>query len=294
MSMLSHTPQDHADLERIRAMGIDPDAPDALSIGPGGIDLLPRPDEHEVVTAQSFLTYVTTQMGVPQSALAVHPWVLATFQRTIAAQLVEATASTPSPGWQQVGRRVWHGTVGQAPVTIIRLNIGAPVAITGLEELIATGGQRFVVLGTAGALQTNLAVGSFVLPTGTIREEGTSFHYAPAGTDVAPDGELVRLLLDGATALGQPVAQGSVWTTDAPYRELASKIQAYRALGVLAVEMEAAAMFALAALRGVRLALLVAISDHLDATWHPAFLDPRLTAASATMVRIALHAITRS
>lgn len=280
-----------ADLARLRAMGFDPDLPDALDIGPGGVELLPRADNREVVTAQRFLDYIRETLGIAAADMAVHPWVIATFQRATFEGLIAATGAQPVPAWERLGRRVARGMVGQTPVTIARLDVGAPVAVTLLEELIASGGQRFLVLGTAGSLRPDLAVGSLILPTATLREEGTSFHYVPAGAEVAPDPELVEALASACAAQKLAVMRGPVWTTDAPYREIATKVQAYAATGILAVEMEAAALFAVAALRGVRLALLVAVSDHLGEVWRPAFLAPELRAAIARAMQVVIQCV---
>jgi uridine phosphorylase len=272
-------------------MGFDPDAPDALDIGPGGVDLLPRRDEREVVTARSFINYISASLQISPADLTIHPWVVGVFHQPTRAALIAATSAQPALAWNNLGQQVWHGTVGATPVTIMGLHIGAPAAITGLEEAIACGGQHFIILGTAGALQADLALGALILPTATIREEGTSFHYVPAGTEVAPNAELIELVAASCAAQGFATRRGPVWTTDAPFRESVSKIQTYRALGILGVEMEAAAMFALAALRGVRLALLAAISDHLGEEWQPAFLHPTLTKSAEQMAAIAVRCV---
>ncbi len=290
----STDPRESADLAHLKAMGFDPDLPDALDIGPGGIDRFPRPDEHEIVTPDAYVEYLCASHGVARRDLAVHPWLLATFQRATLETLVRETGATLAPAWESLHAPVYHGKIGTTLVSIVRLSVGAPVAITRLEELIALGAQRVVVLGTAGALQSDLPTGSLVLPKATVREEGTSFHYVPAGSEVKPDDGLVDALMASCAALGVAVRQGTVWTTDAPYREIASKVQVYRAMGLLAVEMEAAALFAVAALRGIRLALLLAISDHLGEVWRPNFLSPEMRTAATTLSRVAVAAIARS
>ncbi|HLY31664.1 MAG TPA: hypothetical protein VKQ36_11585, partial [Ktedonobacterales bacterium] len=182
------------------------------------------------------------------------------------------------------------GHVGAKPVVVTRLRVGAPAAVTDLEELMALGVRDVLVVGVAGSLQQRLPIGSLVIPTGAIREEGTSFHYAPAGVDVTPDPTLTQALTDACATLNAPVASGPVWTTDAPYRELQSKILAYGAAGALAVEMEASALFAAAKARGARLSLLLAISDELFHPWRPGFHMEELYVAQKLAARAAVLA----
>ena len=79
-------------------------------------------------------------------------------------------------------------------------------------------------------------------------------------------------LVDALQATGTPHSVGTSWTIDAPYRETIAEVQHYQAAGVLAVEMEAAALFAVAAYRGVEMGALLTISDTLgDLTWDPHF-----------------------
>ena len=90
----------------------------------------------------------------------------------------------------------------------------------------------------------------FILIERALRDEGTSYHYLPPARYSAAS-ELLVDKLDGAfDDLAEPVLRGATWTTDAPFRETAQAIEAMRAEGLLAVEMEAAALFAFAQARG--------------------------------------------
>ena len=287
-SSLTPNPRDAQDLAALRALGIDPDR---LDFGHGGVDPLPKADERELITARHFLEYIATQRGIDLSAATIHPWVIATFQHATYAKLVNATGAQPSDFWKHMSFEVAHGMVREQPVTIARLHVGAPSAVSRIEELIACGGQRFIVLGIAGALRHDLPLGAAILATGALREDGTSFHYIPAGTEVIPDRELTEDMAAACVATQTPFRRGPVWTTDAPYRELASKVSTYSTLGILAVEMEAAALFAVAMLRGVRLSLLMAISDHLSDPWRPGFMTAELKTAYDMLVAVALSCV---
>ncbi|HET9111525.1 MAG TPA: nucleoside phosphorylase [Ktedonobacterales bacterium] len=214
---------------------------------------------------------------------------IATFDTTMYRDLIAATSAEQAPQIPAEVITVMQGAIGERPVALRKLGIGAPAAVATLEELIALGARDIVVVGTGGSLQPALPIGSFVLPTGAIREDGASFHYAPAGSELAPDETLAQALAEAVVAQGGAVTFGPVWTTDAPYRETRSKVAAYGAMGALAVEMEASALFALARFRGVRLALLLAISDELFHEWRPGFHSGELRAAKKLMTQAALR-----
>jgi uridine phosphorylase len=150
--------------------------------------------------------------------------------------------------------------------------IGAPVVTILLEEFAAFGVRRFVSIGTAGALARDLRIGDVVVCGRAIRDEGVSHHYLPPAkyADASPilTDRLERALRDAGTA---PV-RGTTWTIDTPYREIVAEARHYQQEGVLTVEMEAAALFAVAQYRGVDLASAVTISDSLaDLVWDPQF-----------------------
>lgn len=150
--------------------------------------------------------------------------------------------------------------------------IGAPVAAIVLEELIAIGVEQVLSIGTAGALQPDLPPGDVVLCTSAVRDEGVSHHYARPDHEATPDAPLTARLEQSIAAARLPWRRGCSWTIDTPYRETAAEARHYQAAGVLCVEMEAAALFTVAAYRGVPLASAFCISDSLaDAEWNPQF-----------------------
>ncbi|MEW6429488.1 MAG: nucleoside phosphorylase [Thermodesulfobacteriota bacterium] len=155
-----------------------------------------------------------------------------------------------------------------APFFIAGPAVGAPMAAMTLEKLIALGAGEVIVVGWAGALQENLRIGDMVVPSGFLSEESTSAHY-PVET-ITPSSRLRALLL----SLFAPMEPrtGTVWTTDAPYRETATKIARHRNAGILAVDMESCALAAVARFRAIELAPLLLISDELyHAQWRPGF-----------------------
>ena len=214
------------------------------------------------------------------------PVLVATFQRAAWERLV-AGIGQPAAGPAAPGVPVVGGASG-TPVAALWLPVGAPGAVLQLELAIARGVRKVVVVGSAGSLRPDLPTGSAIVITGAEREDGTSHHYLPAGDVVTADPELSEQLRRRADAAGLRPACGRAWTIDAPFRETVGAIRRHRQSGVLVVEMEAAAIFALARVRGIRAGLLVAVSDELfGATWRPGFDDERYRAslqAAATVV----------
>jgi uridine phosphorylase len=195
---------------------------------------------------------------------------------------VDSPPRTVIVGWQGAllervkSRRLAREIAGPAgavlelspTVGFARLPIGAPVVAIVLEELGALGVETIVGIGTAGALADTLHPGNVVVCSAALRDEGTSHHYAPASTWATPDTGLLSCL----QAALPDAAVGPTWTTDAPYRETAEEIQRYRGEGILTVDMEAAALFTVAATLGLRAASIFCVSDTLHGSeWEPHF-----------------------
>ena len=132
---------------------------------------------------------------------------------------------------------------------LIARTIGGPYAVLVAEQLAASGARVILGLTSAGRVWPQLPVPSLVVPVGAIRDEGTSFHYLPAAGTVDGDADLAAVLRDQLRPVGLPVVAGTVWTTDAPYRETAVQLEEHARAGVLAVEMQTASLFAFGAAR---------------------------------------------
>jgi purine-nucleoside phosphorylase len=170
---------------------------------------------------------------------------------------------------------------GMNPVSLCGPFLGAPQAVMGMEKLIALGSRRIWALGWCGSIRSDLKVGDFILPTDAVSEEGTSQHYPIGEKKAGSDPELTRILGEALAHEGYVCRAGTVWTTDAPYRETPSKVMEYGQKGILAVDMELSALMTLAVYRSVRLAGLLVVSDELaDLKWRPGFRDPHFKAMS--------------
>ena len=142
--------------------------------------------------------------------------------------------------------------------------VGAPLAAGLLEEAIASGCKKFVVVGGAGVLDKGLSVGKLILVESAVRDEGLSYHYIPPGRAIQAQPEVLAVMRAALEARGLPFVAGKTWTTDAPYRETQAMIGARRAEGCLTVEMEAASLLAVAQFRQVLLGQILYAGDDLS------------------------------
>jgi uridine phosphorylase len=115
--------------------------------------------------------------------------------------------------------------------------------------MFASGCHLLISITSSGQITALREPPYFILIERALRDEGTSFHYLPASDYVGADANLIAAVDAGLAEAGEPVERGATWTTDAPYRETAEAIDAARAEGILAVEMEAAALYAFAKAR---------------------------------------------
>lgn len=142
--------------------------------------------------------------------------------------------------------------------------VGAPIATGLLEEAIAFGCRKFVVVGGAGVLDKGLTVGKLILVEGAVPDEGLSYHYIEPSREIQAQPQVLDALRSALTKRGVPFVTGKTWTTDAPYRETQSMIDARRAEGCLTVEMEAASLIAVAQFRKVLLGQILYAGDDLS------------------------------
>jgi uridine phosphorylase len=162
----------------------------------------------------------------------------------------------------------WHET----PITFMAPALGAPYAAMVMEKLIVLGARMILALGWCGSLQHEVKIGDLVLPTSTVSTEGTSRHYPLGGQPPDPDPGLNDLLRRLLQASETPWQEGPVWTTDGFYRETVDLVRDYQARGVLGVDMEMAALFAVGRFRRVPVAGLLLVSDELATLkWQPGY-----------------------
>jgi uridine phosphorylase len=161
------------------------------------------------------------------------------------------SGSEPVPQWPCYHSTMWAATIGGAPVGIVPYVVGGPYAVLVAEQAFEAGCNLLIDLTSSGRVSAlEQPPPYFVVIERAWRDEGTSVHYQPPAAWAFADPTLLAALVDlPDSAGGQPVLRGASWTTDAPYRETPNALAAAQAEGILAVEMEAASLYAFGAAR---------------------------------------------
>lgn len=229
----------------------------------------PRKHAHPpLFTARAFLDYLERTGARPTPAPRT---VLLVFSPRLAERAAARWGARREAG----SRRDYRLGRGARAIGLTEVRgVGAPALSVAVEELVARGARRLVSVGLAGAVDPALRVGQSILCTRALRDEGTSFHYAPAGRWAYPSPGLTASLRSALAARGVPLERGSSWTIDAPYRETVAELRSVRRRGIATVEMEASALFTIARVLGVESAALFTVSDLLDERgWTPRFAE---------------------
>ena len=175
------------------------------------------------------------------------------------------------------------------PVTVQTTGMGCPSLAIVVEELIQLGARTLVRVGTCGTIAAGIAPGDLVVAVSSVPRDGTTAMYL-RGEPYAPTADfgVTRALVAAAEASGRRPAVGLIQTEDAFYATAREDVPGLAAKGVLAVEMEASALFTLGALRGVRTGCALVASNAIG---DPSFVDPEvLSQAVDAMVETALEA----
>lgn len=239
----------------------------------GLVEAMALDDNGCIITPSDFLRHLATQRKVPQDEMRLPSNLLITYQRRIfdcAKRLIHGTC---------VKWWIYDTTlplcVGQykgVEIGVDHIWVGAPAAAMTLEELIACGAKTIFEIGMCGGLQAFLQPGDVVVPIEAVRDEGTSYHYLQP-EEIASSSERLRSRLISRLNAGRiPHHVGRIWSTDGVYRETREKCRRFRNAGVLGVNMETSAIFAVAKYRRVEAASVQIVSDMLtDCEWQPHF-----------------------
>lgn len=157
---------------------------------------------------------------------------------------------------------LWNGTLLGETVTVCSTGIGGPSTAIAVEELASCGAHTFVRVGTCGGISLKARAGDLIIASGAVRQDGTSREYAPPEFPAVSDTAVLVALTEAASSLSLPYHTGVVQSKDSfygqhsPHRmptegELLAKWEAWKRLGVLASEMEAATLFTVCASLGL-------------------------------------------
>jgi uridine phosphorylase len=169
--------------------------------------------------------------------------------------------SRPFEGWPCYHTQLDAFELAGQTVGVVGCAVGAAFAVLVAEELFESGCRLLLSLTSAGQIVSAGPTPYFVIIDRALRDEGTSYHYAAASEYGEADAALVAMADSAVKAAGLRAIVGSSWTTDAPFRETAQAIEAARQRGILAVEMEAAALYTFAKARGANVLCIAHVTN---------------------------------
>lgn len=158
--------------------------------------------------------------------------------------LIARGEARPFREWPCFHTAMWLWESGELSCGIVARTIGGPFAVLVAEQLFVCGARVVVGITSAGRVSDRTPVPGIVVADSALRDEGTSTHYLPPSRTVEADRGLADALVDSLSTELLPLVRGTVWTTDAPYRETAEQLDRHSREGILAVEMQAASLFA--------------------------------------------------
>jgi uridine phosphorylase len=204
-------------------------------------------DERSVFLPENLMREARRQLALPVGR--VPAVCLLDPDGDVVRHLRQSGQATRCECWACYHTELWETAVGELPIGIVGCAVGAPFAVLIAEQLFVSGCELLVSVTSAGQVAPDLPLPCVILIDRALRAEGTSAAYLPPAPYAAGEPGLLARAAIGLERAGLPFLCGPVWTTDAPYRETATVLGAAAAAGILAVEMEAAALYAFAAAR---------------------------------------------
>ncbi|MCW4019975.1 MAG: nucleoside phosphorylase, partial [Candidatus Bathyarchaeota archaeon] len=228
--------------------------------------------DEPVFTPTDVIKYAADDRKVAIESFNVPERLIVTYQRSVFKHVQQTFRGRPKEWLHGDAQPFVIMSLANVEIGIARSWIGSPAAAMVLEELVACGAKKVFEVGCVGALQPTLQPGDMVVVSEAIRDEGTSHHYFPQDVELESSLRLRDLLAEVLSKKRLQYRIGSVWTTDGVYRETKRKLLRLRGQGVLGVNMETSALFAVAKYRGVEMASAQVVSDVLsEQGWLPAF-----------------------
>ena len=249
-------------------------------------------DKASLITPERMIHVIGKKRAIKGEDLKLKPVSIITFMPDDHSVLIKKTQAKPMAAWIKRYRNVYQGNYKGTELVLAQSAFGAPNVVMLLEELAAFGVRYIFVIGYCGSIQADIRIGDLIIPTDTIREEGTSFHYVGDEKSCRPDINIQNSFYNCSMNKKKGVYMGKVWTTDAPYRETKSKITRYQGQAALGVDMEMSAVFALAQYRGLNAGGALTVSDELSGSeWKPGFFRKEVNNTRHALLEITLEVV---
>ncbi len=169
----------------------------------------------------------------------------------------------PDSGWACYHTQLYAFSRGGIDFGIVGCAVGASFAVLIAEEMFASGCKLLISVTSSGQIVPIRPPPYFILIERALRDEGTSYHYMPPSEYSHADSGLISALQGAFEAFPVPILTGATWTTDAPFRETQAAIDAMVKRKLMAVEMEAAALYAFARVRQKRVLCFAHVTNQM-------------------------------
>ncbi len=186
----------------------------------------------------------------------------------------------------------YTGSYQGRPVSVQATGMGCPSAAIVVEELVQLGVERLLRVGTCGGLQPDLELGDLIVALTAVPADATARQYVGEPHCPTADWELIHGAVHAAKEIGQPMRVGPIVSSDLFYNPDEGQYERWSKRGVLAVEMEAAILFTIGAIRQVQAGCLLTVSDVVVEGEFKRISDDDLRAAVDRMTRVALATVT--
>jgi len=202
-----------------------------------------------VFRAENLLREARRQKGI--DAAPVPPVCLLDPDGDILRYLRSIDEARPCAAWSCYHSDMFEFDHAGETIGIVGCAVGAPYAVLLAEQMLASGCRLVISITSSGQLKPIAATPYYVLVERALRDEGTSYHYQPPADFAEADPKLIARATEILRTAGIEAHRGATWTTDAPFRETSEVIKQGNALGLAAIEMESAALYAFAAATGM-------------------------------------------
>jgi uridine phosphorylase len=227
-----------------------------------------------IVNPIDFVKYVAKQRKVNVKEFKLPSIGVITFNSKLLEKFISRFKATHKPWLYRVKIKPicnpYIAAINSKEVVFILPGWGSPRAVGVVEEMIACGVKKFIIVGYCGSLIDKVGLGDLVIPSEAIIDEGTSKHYISDISTSKPSKRLLKMLIKVCDENNVKYHVGKIWTTDAFYRESVDKVLKHLGKGAVCVDMETSALFTLASYRKVKATALHIVSDSLAGLkWKP-------------------------
>jgi len=247
--------------------------------------------EPSIFSPEDYHSYLAERRNLPPERLVVPSNLICVYDGRMFEAVRKRIHGRYVRWYYEYYERLAAGTLHGFPFAVLHTFMGSSAAAMMLEEMIVSGARKVIEIGLCGGLAPSLRVGEIVVANRALVDEGTSSHYYHNAEAFDASERLTRQVEQTLQREKNQYKIGTVWTTDAPYRETRTKLRRFRKKGAIGVNMETS-LFAVAKFRHIDLASIQVVSDLVrEMDWKPFFDEKIVAKQSERASNVALRAL---